>query len=232
MKKLLGISALLAFSLIAVAQDAPKAPEGQKPAGEGRPQGEGRRREMRGPGTGGTITAIDGQTIKIKTMNGSEATIKVTDQTKFMKERQEAKLSDFKVGDTIAVRGEQAGENTYTAQQIFFAPPGGMMMRMAEGLGKEFIVGKVEKIDELKLTITRIDGQTQVIEVDENTSFKKQGESITLADIKVGDQVMGRGALKNGVFVPATLNVGMPPQMRMMMGPGGEAPPQKQPDHK
>ncbi len=33
------------------------------------------------------------------------------------------------------------------------------------------------------------------------------GESITLADVKVGDSVVGRGALKNGVFVPTELGV-------------------------
>ncbi len=33
------------------------------------------------------------------------------------------------------------------------------------------------------------------------------GESITLADVKVGDGVIGRGGLKNGVFVPTELRV-------------------------
>jgi hypothetical protein len=33
------------------------------------------------------------------------------------------------------------------------------------------------------------------------------GESITLADIKTGDQVAGQGALKNGVFIPTQLAV-------------------------
>ena len=33
------------------------------------------------------------------------------------------------------------------------------------------------------------------------------GESVTLADLKVGDGVMGRGAIKNGVFVPTELRV-------------------------
>jgi hypothetical protein len=229
MKKLFGSLAILSFSLLALAQDPPK----EHPQGEMR-QGGGRM-EMRGQGTGGTITAIDGQTIKVKTFNGGEATLKLTDQTKYNKDRQDAKLADFKVGDNIMVRGEPAGENTFTAVQVFGVPAGGGMMRMAEGLGKEFIVGKVQKIDELKLTIERPDGQVQVIEVDENTSFKKQGESITLADIKVGETVMGRGALKNGTFVPATLNVGMSPGMRMMMGPGAPAAgtaPEKQPEHK
>ena len=32
-------------------------------------------------------------------------------------------------------------------------------------------------------------------------------ESITLADIKVGDTVVGPGALKNGMFVPTQLGV-------------------------
>ncbi len=36
------------------------------------------------------------------------------------------------------------------------------------------------------------------------------GESITLADIKVGDNVGGPGSLKNGVFVPTQLNVMTP----------------------
>ena len=36
------------------------------------------------------------------------------------------------------------------------------------------------------------------------------GESITLADVKVGDSVAGPGALKNGVFVPTQLYVGDP----------------------
>ncbi|HEY4356344.1 MAG TPA: hypothetical protein VGN16_11390 [Acidobacteriaceae bacterium] len=36
------------------------------------------------------------------------------------------------------------------------------------------------------------------------------GESITLADIKVGDNVSGPGSLKNGVFVPTQLTVRTP----------------------
>ncbi|MDE3103915.1 MAG: hypothetical protein KGK08_01955 [Acidobacteriota bacterium] len=36
------------------------------------------------------------------------------------------------------------------------------------------------------------------------------GESITLADIKIGDQVAGQGSLKDGVFVPTQLGVMTP----------------------
>jgi hypothetical protein len=95
-----------------------------------------------------------------------------------------------------------------------------------DDLGKKFIAGEVKAINETKLTIARPDGQTQEIEVDENTSFKRGNESITLPDIKVGDFVRGAGELKNNVFVPTELAVGRPPRMRM--GDSGN-PPQANP---
>jgi hypothetical protein len=97
-------------------------------------------------------------------------------------------------------------------------------------MGKKFIAGEVKAINETKLTIVRPDGQTQEIEVDENTSFRKGSESITLPDIKVGDFVRGRGELKNNVFVPTELVVGQP-QMRFMGGQGQSGAQQKKPDN-
>ena len=97
-----------------------------------------------------------------------------------------------------------------------------------EDMGKKFILGEVKAINETKLTIARPDGQTQDIEVDENTSFRKGQESITLPDIKVGDFVRGRGELKENVFVPKELIVGRP-QMRMR-GQDGQATDAKKPD--
>ncbi len=50
-------------------------------------------------------------------------------------------------------------------------------------------------------------------------------ESITLADVKVGDRVMGRGALKGGVFVPTELLVMDPSAMgRRRSQDSGDAP--------
>jgi hypothetical protein len=111
-----------------------------------------------------------------------------------------------------------------------------------EDLGKAYIAGRVTAIDMdgLKLTVMRPDGVSQVIGLDEGTSFKRGGrgmaammsgsgevgsgevgrggegpggrvgsggESITLADVKVGDSVAGRGTMKSGFFVPAELRV-------------------------
>ena len=94
-------------------------------------------------------------------------------------------------------------------------------------------------LDNARLTIERPDHVSQTITLDENTSFRRGGgmmmrgmmgtggrgmrregaddsvpqpggESITLADVKAGDMVMGQGALKNGAFVPGQLMVATP----------------------
>lgn len=203
----------------------PQTPETQQTGERG-----GRMRDRNFRGTAGTITEINGDTITLKDMRGTTATIKVTPSTQYRRDRQPAKLADFKVGDTVVVRGESSGENAWTAQGIMLNA-GGTEMR--EQLGKKFIAGEITKIEDTKLTIKRIDGETQVIEVDENTSFRNgKRESITLADIKVGDHVAGRGDLKDGTFVPAVLNVGVPGEMMRRrpgggQGPGGEQRPEK-----
>lgn len=213
--------AFLACLASLTAAGAARAQEAPPPQGEGRPGG---RPGLRFQGTGGTITSLDKDTLVLRTPEGKTVTVKLTDATRYRRDRQEAKLSDFKVGEAVVVRGTPAGENTWTAEVVAARPA--MEARFREGLGKEFIVGEIKSIDGLKLTILRVDGKTQVIEVDENTSFQKQGVSITLADIKPGDRVFGRGALKSGTFVPAVLTVGdLREGLRMGGPPQQEAPP-------
>jgi len=207
---------LLLFAVAAWAQEPAAGPpmeQGQQ-GGMGHEHGPGRR----GPGVAGTITAINADSIVIKTMDGKTAQVKIDDKTQFRKERQSAKLADFKAGDEVFVRGQQASDGSWQAEVVAARPAGGFGGGMREGMGKQFIAGEVKAVNGTQLTIARPDGVTQTISVDENTSFRKQNESITLADIKPGDHVFGRGELKNDVFVPSVLNVGEP---RMMGGPQG-----------
>jgi hypothetical protein len=214
------ISMIAAFLLVAVwswGQMAPadSAPQGQ-PSTSSQNQPGWRHRPM---GVAGTITAINTDSITVKTRNGQTAQVNLSDKTQYRKERQAAQLTDFKVGDQIFVRGEPAGQGIWQADVVAARPAGGFgAQRFREGLGKQFIAGEIKSIDGTQLTILRPDGVTQTINVDESTSFRKQGESITLADLKPGDHVFGRGELKNDVFVPAVLNVGMPGMM-MRHGP-------------
>lgn len=104
-------------------------------------------------------------------------------------------------------------------------------------LGKTLIAGTVTAIDmdNATMTVERPDGVSQTIGFDEGTSFRRgrimmgnrlaaqpgtadsgnggaaaQGESITLADIKVGDRVGGPGEVKGGRFVAKELTVMTP----------------------
>ena len=200
----------------------------------------------------GKVTAVSKDSLTVAPMMGGDAvTVKVSDTTRVLQNRQPFKLEQIKVDDVIFARGELKNNSMQAAVVSVVNPemiqrlqqggagggPGGGPMGgfNREDLGKKFIAGEVKAINETKLTIARPDGQTQDIEVDENTSFKKGGESITLPDIKVGDFVRGRGELKDNTFVPKELLVGRP-QMRIMMGgpgvagSGGAQPVQKKPD--
>jgi hypothetical protein len=153
--------------------------------------------------------------------------VSLSDKTQFRKDRQLAKFADFKVGDMVFVRGERGDDGVWKAEIVGSfsgrgpGEGGGPRGRMREGLGTQFIAGEIKSISGTQLTIARPDGVSQTITVDESTSFRKQQESITLADLKPGDHVFGRGEMKNGTFVPAVLNVGEPRFMRQ----GVNAPP-------
>src|SRR5262249_17289595 len=171
-------------------------------------------------GVGGQITSISGDTIKVKTPSGQEATVKISSDTQFRRDRNPAKLQDFKVGEFVMVRATPAGENQWNAQMIGTRSDAQQQLRGE--MGKNFIAGEVKSLDPPKMTILRPDGVTQTIEADENTSLKKQNESITMADIQPGDHVFARGEMKNGSFVPAMIMVAPPGAMRFMMNAGGE----------
>jgi hypothetical protein len=103
---------------------------------------------------------------------------------------------------------------------------------MAMGtLGKDYVAGEVKSIDAPKLTVLRTDGVTQTLELNEDTSLRRGRDSITMADIKVGDHVMSRGAAQGDVFVPKGVMVMSTEQWQRMQqmiaagGPGTEPKP-------
>jgi hypothetical protein len=180
----------------------------------------------------GTVTAVAADKLTMKTDAGDVYEVALSANTRLMKARQPVKLTDIKVGDGVGAMGT-LDTPTKTVHALFVTVMDAEEVKKArEELGKVYIAGKVTAIDELKLTVLRTDGVSQVIAVDESTSFRKgdrklqallnggpvevgaggggaaaSGESITLADIKVGDTVAGQGGMKNGVFVPTELGV-------------------------
>jgi hypothetical protein len=175
----------------------------------------------------GKITAIHNSSFEISNPNGETVTVKLTPQTEFRKDREAAKRSDFKVGDVIAVRGQENPDHTWTAQAIGArsANGDGRGPNMQAGtLGKDYVAGEVKSVDAPKISVVRSDNVTQTIELNEDTSLRKGRDAITMADVQVGDHLLARGALQDNVFVPKFVMVIGPEQWKRMQEMGGVRP--------
>ncbi len=139
------------------------------------------------------------------------------------------KPSEIKVGDAIGAMGEvdQSAKSVGAVAIVLLDPETARRMEeMRANYGKTWIQGKVKAIDGVKVTLLgAIDNTAHAFVADENTTFRKRREPITLADIQLGDMVRADGAIKDGVFTAATVNVmGMPPN-GMQGGPRNPPPP-------
>jgi len=207
---------------------------------QGQGQGQGQGSWPPGDAVVGKVTSVEKDSLVIAPLAGGDPiTVKITDNTRIMKQREPIKLTDIKPEEIVVARGELKN-NAIQAVVVGVVNPQ-MVQRMGSGgpgafnrddLGKKFIAGEVKAIHETTLTIARPDGQSQDIQVDENTSFRRGQESITLPDIKTGEFVRGPGDLKNGVFVAKELNVGRGQMRVMIQGGAGSPAPQNPPADK
>src|SRR5258707_9795458 len=177
--------------------EMPKGPDGSRQG----PQGQGR-------GLFGKISALQSDSIEVIRPDGTKISVKLTASTEFRKEREPAKLSDFKVGDNVIVRTNQAEADAPGATAVMVASvPAGFAVRGGPGgmpgtQGKDFVMGEVKSLDPPRITVLRVDNVTQIVELNEDTSLRKGPDSITMADIKPGDYVIARGAPANQAVVP------------------------------
>ncbi len=200
---------------------------------------------MMSRGLMGTVTEVAADHYTVKTEAGGVYTVHFTADTRIFKQvaggmrgpgqgagtggrgygnggnpPQEIKPTDIKTGDTISVMGEvDATAKTANATRIAQLDPAVVqqMRAMEADFGKTWLMGKVTAIDGTKITLTGItDNAAHSVVADENTTFRKRRDPITLADIQVGDTVRANGAVKDGVFTATDVNV-------FGMG-GGESP--------
>jgi hypothetical protein len=125
---------------------------------------------------------------------------------------QQLKPSDIKVGDVIGVMGEiDATAKSVGATVIAQVDPERVqqMRAMEANFGKTWLQGTVTAIKETTITLTgTLDNAPHIVVADENTTFRRRRDPVTLADIQIGDTIRVEGAVKNGVFAAASVNVG------------------------
>jgi len=208
--------------------------------------------DLGGPGNGrtvrGTVTAIAPPFVTIKTDDGGTWQVKLGPNARVIKrsgpmrgaggghhENSDAqqtppepiKITDIHAGDTLAAGGDIDSAAKKVNAAFGFVIDAATVKQLQADWGVTYIAGKITALnaDDAKITVQRPDGKLATVQADESTSFRKGHDSITLADIKVGDTVTGRGAIKNGVFTPATIVVFDPNARRGARNNGGDASP-------
>lgn len=245
----------LAFTLAVSVRAQDASPQDGSRGGYGQ-RGQGRM--GMGRGIRGTVTAVSGMNVTLKTDTGETWTVVTTDNTRVNIDRQPVKVTDIKPGDEVMAVGIRDQEKHELHAMMLGGASAAAVAKLKADMGKTYIVGRVTAIDDTKLTLERPDHVSQTITLDESTSIKRggrlppelltgggvfgggrrgyanrengnpapstnnensggmpqgmEGEAITLADIKVGDNVAGTGSMKNGVFVPTDLHVLVRPQ--------------------
>ena len=183
-------------------------------------------RELMEHGVRGTVTATSGSELTIKTEQNEVYKIETGANTRLRKGRDPVKFADIHVGDIIGAFGEKDEKaKTLGAVAVVLFDKDQYEKARAD-FGKTWTAGVVQSIDETKITIKRPDNVTQTVVVDENTSFRKRRDSITLADIKAGDSVTARGSVQGGNFLAAVLAVGGPRPPNAPAVTGGSTAPQ------
>jgi hypothetical protein len=234
----------------ACAQDANTAPQAQNQGGaQGQRGGRGGwGGGMMGAGRGlmGTVTEATADHYTIKTDAGEVYTVHFSVNTRILKQAarrqgrgedqerganppQTLKPADIKVGDVIAANGEvdAAAKSVGAVFIVQFDPERAQQMRqMQANYGKTWLMGKVTNVDGVKVTLEgAVDKAAHSFVADENTTFRKRRDPVTLADVQVGDMVRVEGALKNGTFVATSVALmGMPQAEGAPMMPRGEPP--------
>jgi hypothetical protein len=232
--------AVLALTAATAAQDSGSAPSPGQNSGRGNGGGYGQRggmgggMGMMGRGLMGAVTEVAADHFTVKTEMGDVYTVHFTANTRIVKQPAgmrgpgggspplEIKATDIKVGDAIVAAGDtDATAKSVSATRIVQLDPEAAkrMQEMAASFGKTWLQGKVTAINGATITLTgALDNVPHTVVADENTTFRRRRDPITLADIQVGDTVRVEGAVKEGAFTTTAVNVGG------MMGPPPNGP--------
>jgi hypothetical protein len=160
---------------------------------------------MRGEGVFGTIASVGVDQFAVKKADGSTQTVIVDEQTRFRQGQQEIQLEDLKPGDRVMVRARTTDSKEFVAALVRRVTEEEMARLQNAGERAFGEIVSIEK-DQLRLR-SRFQGE-RVVAVNDQTSFLKDGQPITLKDLKVGDRVFATGKEIDGKFVATRIATG------------------------
>ncbi len=193
------VGVVLAISMLGLC-----SANGQQERGEPRParglSGESGERVM------GTIASVGVDRFTVRTLNGKEQTIIVSDQTSYREGEKGLQLEDLKPGDRIFIRGCTGTGNQMSAL-IVRRITDAEMQRFGGWGDRAF--GEIVAVGKNEMTMrNRMQGE-RVVEINDQTTFMRDGKPSTSADLKVGDRVMAVGKESNGTFTATRVMSGL-----------------------
>jgi len=170
---------------LSVAKPFPAAHAQFKP-GAGGPMGHGRFGMARGGfGSGGTITAINGSTLTLRTMEGTE-TVNTSGSTQYTKERQTIAFGDLKVGDMVRVIPDASsakpatpGTGTVSASRVVVIEP--------------MLGGRVVSIDGNTVNLVGRGGRELTVTLTDATKYYNGQASADRSAVTVGSHIVASG---------------------------------------
>jgi preprotein translocase subunit YajC len=160
--------------------------------------------EERG-GALGTISSVGVDRFEIKKADGSAQIVMVDDQTRYPQEEQEIQLEDLKPGDRVFVRGRTNANKEFVAVAV---------RRITDAEAQRFqnpgerAFGEIVSIDKNQIRIRNPRQGEQTVVVNDQTEFMKQGQPLTLKDLKVGDRIFAMGKETQGQFLATRVLTG------------------------
>ena len=216
------------------------SPGGAIGSGQG-PRGAGMGAWLPGArGVFGTVTAANTSSFTIRLDNGSTYAIQFSANTRILQQparpsrvaqregeppqMQSIQASAIHPGYAITAIGEvdDIAKSVGAVAIVRLDPQRAAELKTMEAnYEKTWLAGSVTAIQGTQITILgMVDRVPHDVSVDENTSFRRLRESITLADLQPGEEIRIAGAAKGKTFVATEIRV-MPSRRRN--GPGRSA---------
>lgn len=173
------------------------------------------------PRTRGVITAIDGDTVTVKTRFGGSVALKLSDKTGFVGATKTT-LAEVKPGRFIGTAAIPGPHGTLTADEITIFPEA--MRGAGEGhygwdLGKSSsmtngTIGTVTASDKFSMTVTYKGGEKKLMVPDD----------VPVVDLEAGDRALLKTGAHLVAFGPKDAD-GSVTAMRLIVGEGDTVPP-------
>jgi hypothetical protein len=136
----------------------------------------------------GTVKSVGTDSLVVTTVPKGDVTVNVDAKTIIRKQGVLIKLADIKAGDGVNTMGQRVDDHTELARQIEVRGNG--QENEPQEMSAE---GTVKSAGSGSLVVTTHAHGDVTVNTDANTTIRKEGKSIQLSDVKVGDGVEAEG---------------------------------------